>query len=68
MDIMWRYMDIMKLMTAMPIEIKQDLVAGSVWHRDYWTIVILSVVYNIEEVTRNFRFMHFAMYIYDVAW
>ena len=22
---------------------------------------------QIEEVTRNFRFMHFAMYIYEVA-
>ena len=37
MDIMWRYMDIMKLMsvmTAMPIEIRQDLVADGAFASD----------------------------------
>ena len=29
---------------------------------------ISSISIEIEEVTRNFRFMHFAMYIYEVAW
>ena len=34
MDIMWKYMDIMKLMTAMPIEIRQDLVADGAFASD----------------------------------
>ena len=53
MDIMWRYMDIMKLMTVMPIEIRQDLVADGAFASDsHCKIIGFPIAPGGDEIAR----------------